>query len=123
VTSGPVHLPVDPQLHLEVRSTALTSDAGLSLPLESDERLGLNTLTGRPSTDPRTGHDRQFPLRDLFRQRIDSSLAGDEDTNDAERLAEDPGACPSSWTSVLADPAGGWCGAATGDRRRVRHGA
>src|SRR6266536_3210732 len=40
--------------------------------------------------DPRTGHNRQFPLRDLFRQSIYSRLAGYEDTNDAERLAEDP---------------------------------
>jgi Transposase DDE domain group 1 len=41
-------------------------------------------------TDPRTGHNRQFPLADLFRQSVYSRLAGYEDTNDAERLAEDP---------------------------------
>jgi hypothetical protein len=35
-------------------------------------------------------HNRQFPLPDLFRQSIYSRLAGYEDTNDAERLAEDP---------------------------------
>jgi hypothetical protein len=40
--------------------------------------------------DPRTGSNRQFPLPDLFRQSIYSRLAGYEDTNDAERLAEDP---------------------------------
>ena len=39
---------------------------------------------------PRTGHNSQFPLPDLFRQSIYSRLAGYEDTNDAERLAEDP---------------------------------
>lgn len=83
--------PGDPQLRLEVRSTTLTSDAGLLLPRELDERLGLNMLMGRPRTDPRTGHNREFPLRDLFRQPIDRRLAGYEDTNDgAERLAEDP---------------------------------
>src|SRR6202022_1950914 len=41
-------------------------------------------------TDPRTGRNYQFPLPDLFRQSIYSRLAGYEDTNDAERLAEDP---------------------------------
>jgi hypothetical protein len=47
----------------------------------------------RPSSTierPRTGHNRHFPLGDLFRQSIYSRLAGHEDTNDAERLAEDP---------------------------------
>jgi hypothetical protein len=55
-----------------------------------DERLGLSVLIDRHVTDPRTGHNRQFPLPDLFRQAIYSRLAGYEDTNDAERLAEDP---------------------------------
>jgi hypothetical protein len=68
----------------------VTSDAGLLLPRELDERLGLNTLIERHLADPRTGHNRQFPLQDLFRQSIYSRLAGYEDTNDAERLAEDP---------------------------------
>jgi hypothetical protein len=44
----------------------------------------------RHLTDPRTGHNYQFPLPDLVRQSIYSRLAGYEDTNDAERLAEDP---------------------------------
>ena len=60
------------------------------LPRELDERLGLSTLIDRHLTDPRTGHNRQFPLPDLLRQSIYSRLAGYEDTNDAKRLAEDP---------------------------------
>jgi hypothetical protein len=68
----------------------VTSDAGLLLPRELGERLGLNMLIERHLTDPRTGHNRQFPLRDLFRQSIYSRLAGYADTNDAERLSEDP---------------------------------
>src|SRR5260370_18166697 len=39
---------------------------------------------------PRTASIREFPVPDLFRQSIYSRLAGYEDTNDAERLAEDP---------------------------------
>src|SRR5438132_4823585 len=75
-TSGPVRLSFNPQLRVEFRGAAVTSDAGLLLP--------------RDLSDPRTGYNRQFPLPDLFRQSIYSRLAGYEDINDAERLAEDP---------------------------------
>jgi hypothetical protein len=60
------------------------------LPRELEERLGLGALIARYLTDPRTGYNRQFPVADLFRQSVYSRLAGYEDTNDAERLAEDP---------------------------------
>ena len=89
-TSGPVRLSFNPQLRVEFRGATVTSDAGLLLPRELDERLGLSALIERHLSDPRTGYNRQFPLPDLFRQSIYSRLAGYEDTNDAERLAEDP---------------------------------
>src|SRR3989442_6670909 len=89
-TSGPIRLSFNPQLRVEFRGATVTSDAGLLLPRELDERLGLNTLIERHLADPRIGHNRQFPLRDLFRQSIYSRLAGYEDTNDDDRLAEDP---------------------------------
>src|SRR5438876_10989497 len=87
---GPIRLSFDPQLRVEFRGATVTSDAGLLLPRELDKRLGLDALIARHLTDPRIGHNRQFPLPDLFRQSIYSRLAGYEDTNDAERLAEDP---------------------------------
>ncbi len=87
---GPIRLSFNPQLRVEFRGAIVTSDAGLLLPRELDKRLGLDALIERHLTDPRTGHNRQFPLPDLFRQSIYSRLAGYEDTNDAERLAEDP---------------------------------
>jgi Transposase DDE domain group 1 len=68
----------------------VTSDAGLLLPRELDEHLGLGALIERHLNDPRSGRNYQFPLPDLFRQSIYSRLAGYEDTNDAQRLAEDP---------------------------------
>jgi len=89
-TSGPVRLSFNPQLRVEFRGATVTSDAGLLLPRELDERLGLGALIERHLTDPRTGRNFQFALPDLFRQSIYSRLAGYEDTNDAERLAEDP---------------------------------
>lgn len=88
--SGPVRLSFNPQLRVEFRGATVTSDAGLVLPRELDEQLGLSALIERHLTDPRTGRNRQSPLLDLFRQSVYSRLAGYEDTNDAERLAEDP---------------------------------
>jgi len=88
--SGPVRLSFNPQLRVEFHGSTVTSDAGLLLPRELDERLGLSGLIERHLSDPRTGRNSQFPLPDLFRQSIYSRLAGYEDTNDAERLAEDP---------------------------------
>src|SRR5215470_1928131 len=88
--TGPVRLSFNPQLRVEFRDATVTSDAGLLLARELDERLGLSPLIERHLGDPRTGRNFQFPLPDLFRQSIYSRLAGYEDTNDAERLAEDP---------------------------------
>jgi hypothetical protein len=88
--AGPFRLSFNPQLRVEFRGATVTSDAGLLLPHELDERLGLGALIDRHLTDPRTGRNRQFPLRDLVRQSIYSRLAGYEDTNDPERLAADP---------------------------------
>ena len=88
--AGPVRLSFNPQLRVEFRGATVTSDAGLLLPRELDGRLGLSVLIEQHLTDPRSGRHYQFPLPDLFRQSIYSRLAGYEDTNDAERLAEDP---------------------------------
>jgi hypothetical protein len=88
--ASPVRLSFNPQLRVEFHGATVTSDAGLLLPRELDEHLGLSALIDRYLSDPRTGHNRQFLLPDLFRQSIYSRLAGYEDTNDAERLAEDP---------------------------------
>jgi len=44
----------------------------------------------RHLTDPCTRRNFQSALPDLFLQSIHSRLAGSEDTNDAERPAEDP---------------------------------
>jgi Transposase DDE domain group 1 len=88
--SGLIRLSFNPQLRVEFRGATVTSDAGLLLPRELDERLGLRALIERYLSDPRTGRNAQFSLADLFRQSIYSRLAGYEDTNDAERLAEDP---------------------------------
>jgi hypothetical protein len=57
-TSGPSRLSFNPQLGVELRGATVTSDAGLLLPRELDERLGLSALIERHLTDPRTGRNR-----------------------------------------------------------------
>ncbi len=43
-TSGPIRLSFNPQLRVEFRGATVTSDVGLLLPRELDERLGLSAL-------------------------------------------------------------------------------
>ncbi len=45
--AGPVRLSFNPQLRVEFRGATVTSDAGLLLPRELDERLGLSTRVER----------------------------------------------------------------------------
>jgi DDE family transposase len=74
--AGPVRLSFNPQLRVEFHGSTVTSDAGLLLPRELDEHLGLGALIERHLSDSRTGRNYQFPLPDLFRQSIYSRLAG-----------------------------------------------
>jgi hypothetical protein len=67
----------------------VTSDGGLILVRELDERLGLGELIEQHLTDSRAKNTR-LPFADLLRQSVYSRLAGYEDVNDAERLSHDP---------------------------------
>jgi hypothetical protein len=60
--SGSIRLSFNSQLRVELRGATVTSDAGLLLPRELDERLGLDALIERHLTDLRTGHNRHFSL-------------------------------------------------------------
>jgi hypothetical protein len=66
----------------------VTSDGGLLLVRELDERLGFGELIQRNLTDGR-GKNTQLSLTDLVPHSIYSRLAGYEDVNDAERLSQD----------------------------------
>ena len=45
--AGPVRLSFNPQLRVDFRGATVTSNAGLLLPRELDERLGLSALIER----------------------------------------------------------------------------
>ena len=68
----------------------ITSDAGLLPIRELDEALGLTDTADGYLQGSRTGRNIRHHLIPLIRQSIYSRLAGYDDTNDAQRLAQDP---------------------------------
>ena len=76
-------------LRVTFHGSRITSDGGLILVRELDERLGFGELIEQHLIDSR-GKNTRLPLADLLRQSIYSRLAGYEDVNDAERLSQDP---------------------------------
>ena len=77
-------------LKVNFQGSCLTSDGGLILVRELDERLGLGNLIDEHLSDSRQGLNTKFPLVDLLRQSVYSRLAGYEDLNDAVRVSADP---------------------------------
>ena len=85
----PFQLSFNPCLKVDFQGSRVTSDGGLLLVRELDERLGLSELIAEHLTDSR-GKNTQLPMADLLRQAVYSRLAGYEDVNDAQRLSQDP---------------------------------
>ena len=86
----PFQLSFNASLKIDFQGSRGTSDGGLILVRELDERLGFSQLIEQRLRDPRRGKNTQFPLADLLRQSVYSRLAGYEDVNDAERLSQNP---------------------------------
>ena len=82
-------------LKVDFQGSRVTSDGGLILVRELDERLGFGELVEQHLTDSRRGKNTQFPFADLLRQSVYSRLAGYEDLNDAERLSQFPFRAPT----------------------------
>src|ERR1039457_4832871 len=85
----PFQLSFNASLKVDFQGSRVTSDVGLILVRELDERLGFGELIEQHLHDPR-GTNTRLPLADLLRQSVYSRLAGYEDMNDAERLSQDP---------------------------------
>ncbi len=86
----PFQLSFNASLKIDFQGSRVTSDGGLIVVRELDERLRFGELIAQHLSDSRCGKNTQFPLADLFRQSVYSRLAGYEDVNDAERLSQDP---------------------------------
>jgi hypothetical protein len=88
--NGPFQLSFNASLKVDFQGSRVTLDGGLILVRELDERLGFGEVLAQHLTDSRRGKNTQLPLADLFRQSGYSRIAGYEDVNDAEQLAQDP---------------------------------
>jgi hypothetical protein len=86
----PFQLSFNSSLRVDFQGSRVTSDGGLMVVRELDERLGFSELIAQHLTDSRRGKNTQLPLADLLRQSVYSRLAGYEDVNDAERVSQDP---------------------------------
>jgi predicted ribosome quality control (RQC) complex YloA/Tae2 family protein len=86
----PFQLSFNSSLKVDFQGSRVTSDGGLILVRELDERLGFGDLIAQYLTDSRRGKNTQLPLADLLRQSVYSRIAGYENVNDAERLSQDP---------------------------------
>src|SRR5256712_9443450 len=89
IQTQPFQLSFNSSLKVDFQGSRVTSDGGLVLVRELDERLGLGELIERHLADAR-GKNTQLPLADLLRQSVYSRLAGYEDLNDAARVSQDP---------------------------------
>ena len=87
---APLRLQFNPKVRLEFHGSTITSDAGLLASRELDHALDLTGIGSDYLQDYRTGRNIQHHLVPLLRQSIFSRLAGYDDTNDADRLAQDP---------------------------------
>ena len=88
--AGSLRVGFDRRLRLEFHGSRITSEAGLLAYRELDDALGLTDLAGAALSECRHGKNTRHLLTGLFRQSVFGRLAGDEDVNDAERLAHDP---------------------------------
>ena len=84
-----LRLRFNPKVRLEFHGSTITSDAGLLAFRELDDALDLTGIASDYLQDYRTGHNIQHHLVPMLRQSIFSRLAGYDDTNDADRLAQD----------------------------------
>ena len=66
----PFQLSFNSSLKVDFQGSRVTSDGGLVLVHELDERLGLSELMDRHLSDSRQGKNIQLPLADLLRQSI-----------------------------------------------------
>jgi hypothetical protein len=86
----PFQLSFNASLKISLQGSRVTSDDGLILVRELDERLDFGELIVRYLTDSRRGTNTQLPLADRFRQSVYSRIASYDGLNDEERLAQDP---------------------------------
>ena len=69
-TKAPFQLSFNASLKIDFQGSRVTSDGGLILGREVDERLGFGELIQEHPTDSRRGKNTQLPFADLLRQSV-----------------------------------------------------
>jgi hypothetical protein len=97
-------------LQVDFTGGRLSSDGGLVLLAQLDQKLRLTERVAACLHDPRLPERIHHPLLDLLRQRLYQIAAGYEDANDATSLRADPalkvavGRCPISADDLASQP-------------------
>ncbi len=68
--NGPFQLSFNASLKIDFQGSRVTSDGGLILVRELDEKLGFGGLVDQHLVDRRQGKNTQFALADLLRQSV-----------------------------------------------------
>ena len=84
----PFQLSFNASLKVDFQGSRVTSEGGLIVVRELDERLGFGELSEQHLTDSGTKNAR-LPFAGLLRLSMYSRLPGYEDVDDAERLSQD----------------------------------
>lgn len=74
--TSPFQFSFNTSLRVDFQGSRVTSDGGLLLVRELDERLGFSALIIESIKDVQRGKNTQLPLLDLLRESIYSRLAG-----------------------------------------------
>ncbi len=83
----------NPSIGINFQGVKISSDTGILLLREIDERFGITSAVEGMLQDSRNVSQTQHSCTDLLRQRVYQIAAGYEDCNDANELRKDPALC------------------------------
>ena len=83
----------NPSIGFNFQGAKISSDTGILLLREIDERFGITSAVEGMLQDSRNVSQTQHSCTDLLRQRVYQIAAGYEDCNDANELRKDPALC------------------------------
>jgi hypothetical protein len=84
-------------IKIRTRDQRLTSDGGVLLLREVDQRLGLIASIASQLTDPRDQRKIRYSLTELLRERVYTLAQGYGAVDDVDRLAHDPALRMATW--------------------------
>ena len=102
----PFQLSFNGLLKVDFQGSRVTSDGGLILVRELDERLGLGKLIEEHLSDSRQGLNKKFPFADLLRQSVYSLATAGTAAQDQELVADELAAAADEdrWAAGQACP-------------------